>query len=412
MARNWQFYATGTMSAGDTWDNDYTQFTQSPHDNAVYFYPGLSQEVYRYNGSVLSDTGLYAFITGSYTNPEDLQGIAYFDEQIFVTFSADSGNQNIIAAYDIDGDSWSEAHDFGVVSGGIGGIWADNDIMVCDAATWHQSTNGTAWTESQFEGSPITAGYAVSINKQLQNYETYSLIMMGFDGGGAYTPYRYNGGLWQKLRESSTARPKNYFDDLAIYDGKPLTDKNLYKTDLWADPLTLASNATGTTATDQWLVQSFGDTARFAYYRDFLDTDEWPFEYNGITGLYEGNTAESFDTLGFWFVLGINVYFAKGGEGNDVIFYSGGTYTPPTYPRAQLYVSSTPGGPMQFKTDLPFSGVMPQAMALRESLGTLVLAGLPGGENRVIYLNHPYSSYQIMDDGLTTGTAPTAAHWI
>jgi len=327
MARTWVLYDNEALSAGDALTAPFKPwfYTQHPNDkNIIYFISGNvtnaapeGRYVYSYNGTSVTELGFNTWLAAQgYSNPYGVVGICYFDSAIYVTFYLQYAGTGYIAKYDISGASWSEAHNFGVVTGGMGTIHADRNRIIVDADDWYETTDGSSWSKAQDSGGDLAGYVALDINRVLETGGDYSLILIEAVSGPNREPFERGAALWTSLRAVDSPEPLNYHDGLAIWGGT-LVDNDLYKTDLWGATQTVASDYSGTPVLMKWTTQRFSEDADFAIYET-----QFLYEWNTTTKIYEATVTVA---PAFMFTLGNTVYYAKAG-GLGIQFYSGGLF--------------------------------------------------------------------------------------
>lgn len=356
-----------------------------------------------------------------------------FNGGVYIVASEDSSNDPVVYQYDGTPDSWTLVQKLrvGRTAGTYAAIFANDEYIAAvhvdyqegvDSIGYH-STDGTNWSESSFETMPIMADN-ISPGLHCKRIYKYRPIITAFCTANTGAPDRdctntntmmFNGAGWVDIITGASDNSQLAFLISPIYnqiwtwevDGVSglYTERN---NDIFSLP-DVPNNQIMPVQTPSYYQQfgiASGTVSSEIYIWESNNDDDWLL----LDTLSDGINLSSadFPAMMVFEFDNYNAYFLFFNLDNSQseIWKRD---EPLPGPQAILYFGQ---GVLNEVATLGFKKSPPQGLALRDSLGTVVVGSDSPDNTMVQYAENPYTGLIEADTGIPTGTSISAIRWI
>lgn len=433
MARTWTqvFFEQSTLGTYDkNICNTMLSVTDIAHTN--FFYAGYDfKKVWQWHPNELLDIS-----AGTFTGTSNITGLAWFNDDLYAAINETSSVGAIYRYNGSTGTNWTKVWD--MVYGGIQGYFLSSGFRAFDAdreriavvAYWpglapfpadiqlFDSFNGTDWIQVSLNGFGGTIYYvtgralADQPGQLIGQCSDYTLVRPLI---GAHT--------WMFLSTPGSIDFREYlanfgdiFTSWAEYNDPGPGDREFFYSTDWHSADYQDANLDGVNDLYFPRVKVLGSDAIFGYCGL-----NWVKVWNNSAKRFDAdgsipNIGGSVSVAQAFFRLGSNLYAAvdsSHGLGAGLLglyIFQSDIGTTPT-DNGQFYFGYNA---LNSTASLPFRAANPNAMALQGSLGTLVIgsANPDLATGTAVYATHPYTTVNLMETGLTSGTSVRAIRWI
>ena len=360
------------------------------------------------------------------TDLVSIQGMVYFNGKLIVaTWYIHSGTSQSLKIEEITGvDTLSTLHTVYDHEANISFIHyqrlANNDNYISYSAVLDStqgyssislySTNGTSWNAGTIPAALFDPGLFPDFWQTVYNgsEDPIDRYCTGISGS-QFQLLRFESYSWTNLQTN----PSDYPITTDPETGKYIAYNSIYNRD-W----TVSYNWTAQNSYYGPIYQNINFPYQLAIYQTGGSQDYFIYRWDDT-----GESYSLFDTVELYLgspytIFNTSSAIVRLNDGNCFLYAeeSGGNWLMferseaiPIVSNAKFYHGL---GTLEYKTDLPFTRTVPNAMALRGSLDTIVIGANDNNADPVVYLQNTYNTYSVNDGEIPTDTSISAIRWV